>query len=356
MTNTHLGLMHESGTGGFPKYGIVGQMPLTTLDGVNVLDNTTYWQPRRGNDSASVGYFRTSLQNGVTAGLSASRHAGIMHYSFPGGEKHVLVDLSHYLPSETGGYSVQVWLGGEVIPNTNGSNQYTGSATFGGGWNEGAPYTVYFCGDFNHPPDQTRTFRGRNTEPMQRYHTYSDQAPPQAIFADGPQQSGPLNDRVGVVFSWNSSEAAEITSRVGLSFISSAKACSFKEQEIPSWDLESTVAAAKSEWNDNVFSRIQVDASAAANQTNLALLYSSLYFMHLMPSDRTGENPLWESGEPSWDDFYTLWDIFRCTVSLYHLLQPTYYESMIRSLIDIWRVSVQIGPSTLDLNAQHVKV
>lgn len=36
-------------------------------------------------------------------------------------------------------------------------------------------------------------------------------------------------------------------------------------------------------------------------------------------------------------DFYTLWDIFRNTVNLYRLLQPTYYEGMIRSLIDTWR-------------------
>jgi hypothetical protein len=74
-----------------------------------------------------------------------------------------------------------------------------------------------------------------------------------------------------------------------------------------------------------------------------------------MPSDRTGENPLWVSDEPFWDDFYTLCkmsleydleclkltlytgDIFRCTVSLYHVLQPSYYESMIRGLIDIYK-------------------
>lgn len=37
------------------------------------------------------------------------------------------------------------------------------------------------------------------------------------------------------------------------------------------------------------------------------------------------------------DDFYTLWDIFRCTVSMYHLIQPTYYASMVRSIIDIWK-------------------
>lgn len=48
-----------------------------------------------GKDTAEVGYFKTQLKNGVTVELSASRHAGIMEYSFPKGEKHVLVDVSH---------------------------------------------------------------------------------------------------------------------------------------------------------------------------------------------------------------------------------------------------------------------
>jgi hypothetical protein len=40
-------MMHESGTGGAPKYGIIPQMPLTSIDApVNVLDNQTYSQPR----------------------------------------------------------------------------------------------------------------------------------------------------------------------------------------------------------------------------------------------------------------------------------------------------------------------
>jgi putative alpha-1,2-mannosidase len=42
-----------------------------------------------------VGYYKTNLQNGITVELSASRHAGIMEYSFPDGEKHVLIDVSH---------------------------------------------------------------------------------------------------------------------------------------------------------------------------------------------------------------------------------------------------------------------
>jgi putative alpha-1,2-mannosidase len=44
---TGISLMHESGTGGGPKYGFPAQMPLIAIDGdVNLLDNRTYWQKR----------------------------------------------------------------------------------------------------------------------------------------------------------------------------------------------------------------------------------------------------------------------------------------------------------------------
>ncbi|KAB8336740.1 hypothetical protein FH972_021049 [Carpinus fangiana] len=334
---TAISMMHESGTGGFPKYGIVPQMPLTTIAApVNILDNRTYWQHRTDPDVARVGYFKTHLQNGVNVELSASRHAGIMQYSFPAGEKHVLVDISHYLPDENGGYSVQAYLGGEIEVSESGQ-KYTGYGTYGGGWNEGAPFTVYFCGQFEDTPDQAQTFHGRNTDPIQRAHTFSNQPIGNATFGGNKQTSGPLNNRVGAVFSWNSSYTSTIKSKVGISFISTDKACHFKNEEISTWQLNDTVDAAIKEWNRDVFSKIQVPTGKTANMTNLALLYTSLYFTHLMPSDRSGENPLWDSGEPYWDDWYTAWDIFRCTVSLYHLIQPSYYETMIRSLIDIWR-------------------
>ncbi|KAF2116762.1 glycosyl hydrolase [Lophiotrema nucula] len=334
---TAISMMHESGTGGFPKYGIVSQMPLTTVAApVNILDNTTYWQSRVGNDTARVGYFKTSLANGVDVELSGARHAGMIQYSFPSGEKHVLVDVSHYLPDENGGYSVQNYQGGEIQVAENG-NAYTGYGTYGGGWNEGAPFTIYFCGEFETAPDQAQAFHGRNTDPVARYHSYSNEPIPQATVGGNNRTAGPLNDRVGALFSWNSSGASVVRSRVGISFISVDKACSFKDSEISLWNLNDTVSAAVTEWNSDVFSKIQVDTGDSANQTNLILLYSSLYFMHLMPSDRTGENPLWESAEPYWDDFYTLWDTFRNTVCLYLLIQPEAYEGQIRALIDIWR-------------------
>ena len=47
LTFFFLGMMHESGTGGAPKYGLIPQMPLTSVESpVNLLDNLTYSQPR----------------------------------------------------------------------------------------------------------------------------------------------------------------------------------------------------------------------------------------------------------------------------------------------------------------------
>lgn len=333
---TAISMMHESGTGGAPKYGIVPQMPLTTLDGVDLLDNTTYWQKRVSEDTARVGYYSTKLESGVGIELSAARHSGIIKYDFPSDEKHVLVDVSHYLPSETGGNNVQFYVGG-AIDIQPGGKVYTGYTSVGGGFSESAPCTVYFCGEFDEAPDEANTFSGRLTDPVQRYHTFSNGPVPQAMLGNLSEVSGPLNNRVGALFTWSNSSSSTVKSKVGISFISADKACSFKNDEISSWNVNDTTTAAVQEWNQDVFNKIQVPVDASQNQTNLVLLYSSLYFMHLMPSDRTGENPLWSNDEPSWDDFYTLWDIFRCTISLYHLIQPTYYTSMIRSLIDIWK-------------------
>ncbi|GAP87830.1 putative glycoside hydrolase family 92 protein [Rosellinia necatrix] len=335
---TGVSMMHEHGTGGGPKYGIVAQMPLTSIDHpVNILDNTTYWQRRVGDDVASVGYYKTEFENGIKIELSGARHAGIVQYSFPDGEKHVLVDVSHYLPSIGDGASGQMFLDGEISID---GAQYTGYTTTRGGFGLGAPFTVYFCGEFESEPEQARTFRGRNTDPNPGYRSFSGEPIGQAMFSSFGamgEKSGPLSDRVGAVFSWGANASAQVKSRIGISMISAEKACKFKDEEIPSWDLNKTVSAAVDEWNKDVFSRIQVPTDESANRTNLVLLYSSLYMMHLMPSDRTGENPLWESDEPSWDDFYAIWDTFRCTVSLLHLIQPKAYEGQIRSLIDIWR-------------------
>ncbi|KAF2689176.1 glycoside hydrolase family 92 protein [Lentithecium fluviatile CBS 122367] len=328
---TGVSMLHVSGTGGCPKYGIISQMPLPSVAApVNLLDNITYWQKRVGEDVASVGWFSTELEDGIKISLTGSRHAGTMRYDFPGEEKHVLVDVSHFLPDPAGGFCTQYYLDGSIEISDDGK-AYAGHGTYAGGFNFGAPYTVYFCGEFEAAPDEARTFTGLNTSRIM------DGSIPQPVFSENSAAAGPNGDRVGALFSWTGLNGSVVQSKVGVSFISIEKACAFKGSEIPSWKQDDGVRAARDEWNTDVLSRIRVDTGESANMKNLILLYSSLYFMHLMPSDRTGENPLWESDEPSWDDFYCIWDTFRNTFSLSHLIQPEAYERQIRALIDIWR-------------------
>ena len=351
---TGVSLMHESGTGGGPKYGFPAQMPLTSISGeVNLLDNRTYWQKRvsilsgsttdlgrlifsqDGEDVASVGYFRTKLKSGVTVELSATRHAGMHHYKYPStAETHVLVDFSHYLPHPTRSWDSQFYIGGEVKIQPN-SSLYTGYTSIAGGWCIGAPVTVYVCGEFDRVPNEARAFKGKNTFPVSRhFRSFNNATVPSPTFTGSTARSGPLNDRVGAVFSWDN--VTEVKSRVGISFMSVDKACAYKDAELSTWSIEDAMQAARDEWNRDVFSKVRVDTSESANKTRLALLYSSLYFMHLIPSERIGENPLWETDEPHWDDFYTMWDLFRNQVSLWHLIQPAYYKSMLQALIDIF--------------------
>jgi hypothetical protein len=64
--------------------------------GQPTLSNHNYLEQKQvGNDTASVGYFKTTLQNDVVVELSASRRAGIITYSFPSGGKYILIDISH---------------------------------------------------------------------------------------------------------------------------------------------------------------------------------------------------------------------------------------------------------------------
>ena len=167
---TAITMLHESGTGGAPTYGLIPQMPLTALDGVNVLDNLTYMQPRIGNDNASVGYYATSLANGVGVELGASMHGGLMQYTFfQDGDKYVLVDLSHYLPTQDDSIASQAY-SNALLDIINNGTAYSGSGTYRGGWSEGPDFEVYFYAEFDTAPQNVQLWRGPCQFPRSLIH------------------------------------------------------------------------------------------------------------------------------------------------------------------------------------------
>jgi putative alpha-1,2-mannosidase len=315
---TAISMMHESGTGGSPKYGVVPQMPLTTLEGVNLMDNMTYMQPRVGNDTANIGLYTTKISNGVQIDMTSSMHAGLLQYTFPSSSnKYILVDLSHYLPTQDDHMASQFYSNGRIELSDGGSS-YSGYGTWRGGWNEGPDYTLYFCAKFDSKPLKSQLFQGPYTGKFQYFILSmividanicaldpdwpgSTSAKPEFVnvssITAGPQSYSTAH-RIGALFTFPS-QSLTIKSKVGVSWLSKEKACDFLN-ELPTWDLDITAASAAQTWEDGILSQIEIKDTR--NTTLLTMFYSALYRTALLPSNRTGENPFWDDGVPYFDD------------------------------------------------------
>lgn len=147
-------------------------------------------------------------------------------------------------------------------------------------------------------------------------------------------------DWVGAFLVYNITENPVITSKLGISFLSSAQACRNVDDETgSSYDFDHIRRKSLDEW-ESILAKIHVESPEPPHRNMpseeyLRIFYSSLYRVHMMPSDRKGENPLWNSSGPVYDDFYTIWDTFRCSSPLLTLIQPDVQVDILRSLVDV---------------------
>ena len=129
---TAISLMHESGTGGAPKYGVVSQQPVVGNVSNPLVDLSS---PRAAPDQGEVGYYEVSLSSGVNIQLAATSHAAMLQYDFPSLDSNVVVDVSHFLPSFRGLGTGQNYVSGNITVLSDG--HYEGSGTYNNGWNLG---------------------------------------------------------------------------------------------------------------------------------------------------------------------------------------------------------------------------
>jgi len=98
----------------------------------NPLDDLS--QGRAAADQASIGYYKSTLANGITVELSASDRAGLYEYNFPNeSTASIVVDVSHVLPSFRGLGWEQHYSRGNFSLTSDG--HYEGSGTYNNGWN-----------------------------------------------------------------------------------------------------------------------------------------------------------------------------------------------------------------------------
>jgi predicted alpha-1,2-mannosidase len=300
---------HVSGTGGGAKYGNILVQPTT-----GVVLPTVAASPR-ADEKASAGLYHVTLTRySVGVDITAARHAAIYRFHYPpGAQANLLFDVAHCLYSGGFGREEQVLTAydAEILSPT----EVSGSASVKGGWNEQTtPYTVYFYAKTNTPSGTSSKWTGGYPR-----------------LANDPSKL-PI-PAGGVALSFGHATAKPVLMKIGISFLSIAQARKNLETEIPGFDFEATRAAAVREWN-RALATVEVKG---ATPEQAQMFYTALYHTMLMPTDRTGENPLWKSEKPYYDDYYAIWDIFRTSGPLLTLIAPERQTGIVQSLVDIYR-------------------
>lgn len=303
--------IHVSGTGGGPKYGNILFAPV-----VGDIHLEDYSSPR-ANEFAEVGEYRVDFERYHTnVRATALARAALHEYTFPESKSaKILIDLGSFLStltqksiSET---EQQSLVGSEI--NILSDTEIEGYQRVRGGWNKGKAYTVYFYAQFDTPAKDVGTWKK-----------------PEGIHP-GQRSEFDSNSACGAYFNFETQNNQRIRVRVGISYLSSLKA---KEnlKEINDWNFEQTKLRCCSKW-DSLFQKVALKAT----QYQKKLFYTALYHVYMQPTDKTGENSLWKSDAPYYDDYFAIWDTYRATHPLITLLTPSTQTKMLNTLLDIYQ-------------------
>ena len=301
---------HVSGTGGGPKYGNILVQPTTGPP------QSADYGSGRSNEQGSIGYYQVQLQRyAIAAEITTANRSAIYRFTYPASRHaNLLFDAGHCLSwfSKAGeGQSITASQVTIVSPT-----EVSGSSSVSGGWNKQPnSYTVYFYAVTDRPARSWGTWQNGKLYPRTK-------------------ASAPLpGSRSGAWLSFTTRRAQPVHLKIGISFLSIAQARANVEREIPDFDFDRVHRAAIAAW-DKALGAIELKG---AGQSQQQMFYSALYHTMLMPVDRTGENPLWHSDEPSYDDFYAIWDTFRTSGPLLTLIAPERQAAIVRALVDISR-------------------
>ncbi|HEX4031520.1 MAG TPA: GH92 family glycosyl hydrolase [Terracidiphilus sp.] len=315
---------HVSGTGGGARYGNILVQP--TTGPVTPLD----MQSPRADEQASAGLYAVTLARyGVQVRITAARRSAIYELRYPNTETgaetgkkvpaepiqdNLIFDVSHLLISGARQGENQSLVSCEI--HILSPTAIAGSSAVKGGWNkQPVPYTVYFF--------------ARTDTPATAYGTWSS-----GNLSSGSRSAhGGADSKTGAWLTFAPRAGQPVRIKIGISFISVEQARRNLDAEILGFDLEAVRAAAIAKWN-SALGKVELKGETSEQAQTF---YTALYHTMLMPTDCTGENPLWKSAEPYYDDYYAIWDIFRSSGPLLTLIAPERETDIVRALVDLYR-------------------
>lgn len=317
--------LHVSGTGGGPKYGNILVQPQA-----GKADPAHASAPRE-DEHAEVGYYSVKLAgSGIKAEVTTARRTPIYRFTYSENkERTLLVDVGHLLMELHD--SPHRYHESQVLYSTNvdvfSPTEIGGVQASVMGWNiQTVPMRVFFYLIADTPAVTSGTWEdGKDPVSGKKWARYSFPF----TLVTMPNPPAPVVS-TGAYLTF-APGAKPVTFKIGLSFVSLEQAKQNALSEVPGFDFDATRKAAVAAWTKEL-STIKITGGTPDERQQFA---TGLYHSMLMPVDRTGENPLWLTTGPTYDDFYCIWDTFRSSTPLLTLVAPKRVTNILQALMDI---------------------
>ena len=327
-------LTHLMGTGCAGASGDIPFMPFTGSVQSSPSDdanNAVYTsQFSHADESATAGYYRVKLENGVTVELTATPRTGAARFTYPAGQPAVM--LVRASDSETG--STDATLKIDVAART-----ISGSVTSGnfcgylGTADRRSYYTLYFVAHFDQPFAATGTWQDSvvrpNTTESSSGTTYGTRGFP------------PPGKGSGGWITFDSMRSIIVHVRVGISYVSLQSAEANLRAENPKGtSFDSLRQRAHEAWN-RALDSIHITGGTSDQRT---VFYTALYHTLLgenLASDVNGrylgmDQKIHAVRLPQKAQYGTFsgWDVYRSQVQLVALLMPDVASDIAQSLLN----------------------
>jgi len=294
------GHTHVEGIGGSGSRGYLMLMPAAGEFLANERESCSQFSHKR--EWASVGYYGVDLlRYGIKAELAATKNCSLLRCTYPKNElSRLYVDVSHTLLSQ---YLAD---GGHV--EQTGPAELRGYGLYPILRKGSAQIQLFFC--------------IRVSKPFERV-TYSPGFP---IIAS-PE--------------FATEEGEAVCFKTGISYISAEQAAANLDAQIPAWDFDGTVEACKQQW-DEALSCIDIETW---DDIAVKIFYSDLYRSLNVPVDYTEGGKFFMGadgtcsvrdahGRSYYSDIWAIWDTFRSTHALHHLIDPERQDDVAWSVLE----------------------
>lgn len=299
------GQLHVSGTG----WGRYGQIFISPQIGFNAKEDGH--DSPKSEETASPYYYSVNLDRyDIKAEVTPTHHCALYRFTFPKSKNaNILLDIAHNIPQHIVPFVKGRFLGGK-INYSKGNKTLSGWGEYVGGFgNDKEAYKVYYCIELDVEPREVLVCDQKD----------------KALYARIK-----LSDNPGVV-----------QAKVGISMKSIENASEFLKKEIAHESFETIKEQALQQWED-VFASIDVQGGS---EYDTRMFYTAMYHSFLMPRERTGDNPNWESGMPHFDDHYCVWDTWRTKYPLMLLVKESFVSRTINSFIDRFKHQGVVRPT-----------